>query len=501
MQIEVIQGDITATAADAIVVNLFEGVESPAGATGAVDRALDGAISRLIADGDLSGKNGEVVVLHTLGKIPAKRVLVAGLGKADDFDTLKARRVAAEVVRAARKAKVRHLASIVHGAGIGGQDPRESTIALVEGTILGHYRFSRRKSTPPEDGVERFSVVEMDAARLEAVQEAARAGEILAQAQVWARDAANEPSNVMTPTRLAEEARALAEETGLEVEILERHTLRAMGFRAFLAVAQGSQEPPRLIVLRYTGDPESTRPPIGLVGKGITFDTGGISIKPAANMDYMKGDMGGAAAVIGAMGAIARLKPKVNVIGITPCTENMPSGTAYKPGDVITAKNGKTIEVINTDAEGRVVLSDALVYAGELGCSPIVDIATLTGAISVSLADVCAGIMGTDQKVIDEVMFAGQQEGERYWQLPLYEEYAEMIKGSTGDWLNAASGGAGSITAAMFLKQFVPDGTPWAHLDVAGTDWASKDKGEITKGCTGWGARTLVRFVLNQASA
>jgi leucyl aminopeptidase len=303
----------------------------------------------------------------------------------------------------------------------------------------------------------------------------------------------------MTPTILADEAAKLAEAYGLEIEVLEKHQMAAMGMNAILAVASGSAQPPKLIILRYKGDPDSDQT-IGLVGKGITFDTGGISIKPAQNMDHMKGDMGGAAAVIAAMGAIAQLKPKINVTALCPCTENMPSGSAYKPGDVIKAYNGKTIEVINTDAEGRVVLSDAVAYATELGCSPIIDIATLTGAISITLGDVCAGIMGTNQQLIDEIMFAGQRAGERFWQLPLYPEYEELIKGSTGDWLNSGGREAGSITGACFIRQFTDD-RPWVHLDIAGVDWSSKDKGVTNKGCTGWGARALTNFVLARAGA
>jgi len=322
-------------------------------------------------------------------------------------------------------------------------------------------------------------------------------GRILAEAANFARDLANEPANQMTPSALAEQAAAVARESGLECQVLEREQAQELGMGAFLGVAQGSRQPPKFIVLHYRGaGPDVTA--LGLVGKGITFDSGGISIKPAAGMEEMKGDMSGGAAVIAAMRAIAQLKLHVNVTAIVPATENMPGGNAIKPGDVLRAMSGKTIEVINTDAEGRLVLADGLSYARHLKLSPIIDVATLTGAISIALGNVAMGCMTNDQPLCDRIVQAGRAAGEKIWQLPLYEEYREQIKSEVADIKNTGGRQAGAITAAFFLKEFVGD-TPWVHLDMAGVDFYDKEKGALVKGASGMPVRTLVNLVLSLA--
>ncbi|GAB4323132.1 MAG: leucyl aminopeptidase [Dehalococcoidia bacterium] len=495
MEVRVEAGDITRSTADAIVVNLFEGVTSPGGGTGAVDRALGGMISELIRLGDIRGKSGEFTLIHTHGRIPSPRVIVAGLGKREEFDIDGVRNLAAELVRYCRRPGIKTVATIAHGAGIAGLPPAACARAIAEGAVLGNYRFEKYQKPPEEPAdIEQLTIVEHNEASVGSMAVAAERGAILGEATNFARDLANEPANHLTPTELAARAEAMAREAGLECEILDREAMEQKGMGALLSVAAGSDQPPKLIRLGYHGtDGEGYA--LAFVGKGITFDTGGISIKPAAGMEAMKADMTGAASVIAAMQAIARLKPAVRILGIAPCTENMPSGKATKPGDVVTAMNGVTIEVINTDAEGRLVLADAICYARELGAKRIVDVATLTGAISVALGDACIGLMTNNDALAGILEAAMSEAGERAWKLPMFKEYAEQIKSSVADIKNTGGRNAGSITAAKFLERFVGD-TPWVHLDIAGVDMAEKTKGWVTKGASGYGVRPLVNLAL-----
>ncbi len=393
MEIRVTGGDIRQAKADAIIVNLFEGVTTPRGGTGAVDQALGGAISQLIAQGDIRGKAGEFTLIHTFGKVPAPRVVVAGLGKQKDFDIDAVRNLAANLARFVRKPGIKDVATIAHGAGIAGLDPEACAQAIAEGALLGEYRFLKYKAPDNERlDLNSLTIVEHDAGKVERIAAGAARGVVLAEATNLARDLANEPANHLTPKDLAARAAEVAQANGLECEILEREQMERKGMGSLLSVAKGSAQPPKLIRLGYRGRGGEGWD-LALVGKGITFDTGGISIKPAANMEAMKADMTGAASVIAAIGAIARLGPKVNVVAIAPCTENMPGGNATKPGDVVTAMNGRTIEIINTDAEGRLVLADALCWAKELGATHILDVATLTGAVTTALGDVAYGLM------------------------------------------------------------------------------------------------------------
>ena len=376
MEFGVKQGDITGADADAIVVNLFQGVTAPGGATGAVDSALEGAISRLIELGDIKGKRDESTLLYSFSVASAAgdRSL---LGKSSEFDYDAVRRTGATAARFARRSGVRLVVTIVHGAGIAGLDAEACAQAIAEGTVMGLYQFKRHKKAD-DDATELkgLVLVEHDGAKLSGLERGVARGVALAEAANFSRDLANEPSNVLTPTELANRAQSWANDAGLECEVFDRAWAEEQKMGAFLGVAQGSEEPPKFIVIRYKGGGDTH---LALVGKGVTFDTGGISIKPAAGMEEMKGDMSGAAAVIAAMGAIARLKPPINVTAVAPCTENMPSGTAIKPGDVLYAMSGTTIEVLNTDAEGRLILADALSYAVNSGAEEIIDVATLTG--------------------------------------------------------------------------------------------------------------------------
>jgi leucyl aminopeptidase len=500
LEIRVTGGDITQAKADVIIVNLFEGVTTPGGGTGAVDQALGGAISQLIAQGDIRGKPGELTLIHTFGKIPAARVVVAGLGKQKDFDIDAVRDLAANLARFVRKPGIKDVATIAHGAGIAGLDPEACAQAIAEGALLGEYRFLKHKSADNDrQELASFTIVEHNAGQVERMAAAAARGVVMAEATNLARDLANEPSNHLTPTDLAARATGAAQVNGLECEVLEREQMEQKGMGALLSVAKGSAQPPKLIRMGYRGRAGEGWD-LALVGKGITFDTGGISIKPAANMEAMKADMTGAASVIAAMGAIAKLGPKVNVVAIAPCTENMPGGNATKPGDVVTAMNGRTIEIINTDAEGRLVLADALCWAKELGATHIVDVATLTGAVTTALGDVAYGLMTNNDAFCGRFESAASAAGEKTWRLPMWKEYDELIKSDVADCKNSGAGnrGAGTIVGAKFLEPFVGD-TPWIHLDIAGVDNMPADKGWVAKGASGYSVRAMVNLALSMA--
>ena len=500
MRITVNQGDVTQVSSPALIVNLFEGVTRPGGATGAVDRALSQGISELIADGETKGKRGEMTLVHTFGRIAPSRVLVAGLGKEENFNVDIIREVTAEACRFLRRRGIASAATIAHGAGIGGISPRDSAQAIAEGASLGLYRFTEYRSRD-DDGrndLDELSIVEMDATKLTDLEDGARAGRHIAEGVALTRDMVNSPPNVMTPTRMAEIAMKMASDEGLECAVLERHDMEELGMGSFLGVAQGSVEPPKLITLQYRGDPENPDNNLGLLGKGITFDSGGLSLKTASGMEDMKRDMAGGATVIGTMQILARLQPKINVIGMVGATENMPGGQAQRPGDIVRTMGGKTIEVLNTDAEGRLVLADVMCYAKHLGVTRMVDIATLTGAVVVALGNRVTGVMGNDQEMIDEVLAAGKRMGEPSWQLPLHD-YKDMIRSNVADIKNTGGRGAGSITAACILAEFA-EGVAWAHMDVAGTTYTDREKGYMVKGATGVPVRTLVELSTSLAA-
>jgi leucyl aminopeptidase len=499
VDITVERGDIASSAANAVIVNLFEGVKSPAGATAAVDAALDGAVTQLIADGEIKGKRGELTLIHTLGKLATPRVLVVGLGKQDKFNADTIRDVTGTALRRLRGLGATTVATVAHGARLGDLDPAACGQAIAEGAVMGLYRFDRHKK-PDENNkkeVESVSVVEFEGSKLRGLRRGAERGVILGQAANHARDMANEPANLLTPTDMARRAQQLAKDAGLECQILLKADMRKMGMGALLGVAAGSVEQPRFIIMRHKGrrGRASGGGGIGLLGKGITFDSGGISIKPAAGMEEMKGDMSGGAAVIAAMWALGKLKAPINVTGIVPSTENMPSGSATKPGDVHTAMNGKTIEVINTDAEGRLILADAICYAKGQKLSPLIDVATLTGAMQIALGPGATGFMATDDRLADAITQAGTAAGEKMWRFPLLDEYRESLRSNVADIKNIGNRYGGAISAAIFLKFFVED-TPWVHIDMAPTDHVTKDAGAWVKGATGIPTRTLVNAAL-----
>ena len=498
MDIQVTRGNLASQPADTYVIPIAEGTRRLAGEAAAIDRALDGTVARLLSERIITGKSGELTPIPAGGELPAKRVIAAGTGNREQagIDALRAH--AGTLSRQLRGMNAGAVAIAMQPltAAI---DARQAGRTLAEGFLLGLYRFDRhhtRDGDRPSGAVDSVTLVEPSARKVEQLRAGAEQGVVMADATNFARDLANEPANLMTPSVMAERALDLASADGLECKIIERAEAERLKMGSYLSVAAGSMQPPKFIVLRYRGRRGGRT--IALIGKGITFDSGGISLKPGAGMESMKGDMTGAACVIGAMQAITRLQPQVNVMAIAPCTENLPSGSATKPGDVVYAMDGQSIEVINTDAEGRLVLADALAYARSQGCTTLVDVATLTGAMGIALGDVRVGVFANNDRLWSDLDRSATAAGERLWRMPLDSEYEEQIKSDVADMKNTGGRGAGAITAAKFLQRFAGD-TPWAHLDIAGVMASSKEKGVLVKGSSGIPVRTLVEYVLGRA--
>ncbi|BCS54362.1 leucyl aminopeptidase [Geobacter sp. SVR] len=488
MKIDVISTSPLKYATPALVIGCFE--DGSDELFTACDAALDGCLSRLAATREFSGKLNSTRLIHTLGRLPAERLLLVGLGKRDALNDERLRQAAGNAVQALRAARVANFASALPLAGAD-----TALEAACEGALLGSYSFDEYKT---KDRAERFlfegmtlllpeGIAGEGRTRIEKVRAVCRGVSL-------ARDLVSHPGNVATTGYLAATARELAARHSLSCTVLEMQELEKLGMNALVMVGKGSVEPPRLIVLEYRGSDDRSKPQV-LIGKGITFDAGGISLKPGPGMEAMKTDMAGAAAVLGTLEAAALLKLPVNLIGIIPTAENMPDAKAFKPGDVITSLSGQTIEVTNTDAEGRLILCDALHYARtHYKPSVMVDLATLTGACVVALGHEASGLMGNDRRLIESLKRAGERCGERVWELPLWDEYGETMKSDIADLKNAGSRDGGSITAAWFLKQFVGR-TRWAHLDIAGTAWSDKTRPCSPKGATGVGVRLLIEYL------
>jgi leucyl aminopeptidase len=510
LELNVEAGDIAQWRGDGIIVNLFEGAQEPGGVSAQVDRALGGSISEIVKDSSFKAEISTSRVFYTLGKIPATRVCVVGLGKEKEFTLDRARRAAAYGVKALRKAGAKSVASILHGAGFDGIDFPSAAQANAEGIVMGLWRFKKYHTRAADElqeeefryEIARVTIFAPNEADLPTVREAVERGRIMGEATNFARELANEPGNALTPLRLAEIARQVAERNGLEFHLIDRAEAKRKGMGAFLGVAQGSDEPPAIMVLRYWGAGKDQPGGLGLIGKGITFDSGGISLKPGENMEHMKGDMSGGAAVIAALQAIAQLQPKTNVTGIVAATENMPSGHAYRPGDILRAINGKTIEVVNTDAEGRLVLADAVAYATqELKLDTVLDAATLTGAMVIALGHYRTGFFTNDEPLAQRIFESGTRTGERMWQLPMDKEYKEQLKSDWADLKNTGGRPAGAITGAWFIRSFVENGARWGHLDIAGSTHLGdgKEWGYINKWGTGVPTRTFIEMALDRA--
>jgi len=491
-------GPAAATETDLIVIPWFEG--EPADAIGDLDRASGGDIARAVSTREFVGKAFDVYFTGLPGnEWSARRLALVGAGPRASFGLGLARRMATAAGLAVRTRRLARAALLCRGAADTLSDGEWSELvqATVEGLTLAEFHGGSYKTGDAPPPIPEWTLIAPGAPVT--VADALRRGRVLGESSNRARELANEPGNVLTPRLFASRIADLAGEGGVSAEILEQPQIEALGMGMLLGVAQGSAEPARLVVLRYeppaTADSVAAVPVLGLVGKGVTFDTGGISIKPAEAMDRMKDDMAGGAAVAGAMRAIGLLGAPIPVLGIIPIAENMPSGTAIRPGDVLKSAEGKTVEVVNTDAEGRLILGDALWYARRLGATHLVDVATLTGAIVVALGRITSGLLGTPDAWVEHVRAAGERAGDAMWPLPLFEEYRDQLKSEIADMSNTGGRPAGSITAAMFLKEFT-GGLPWAHIDIAGTAWAEEAKPYQPKGATGVAVRTLATIAL-----
>ncbi|MGI8655270.1 MAG: leucyl aminopeptidase [Pyrinomonadaceae bacterium] len=487
--------------AQALAVAVFINEKADEGFLKELDAATGGLVRSVIETEELKGKEGELVYMHlaaagngnAAGNLKAQRLLLIGVGERADYKPAQISQTAGAATRFLRSKNVKSIAFVPRAEG----DAESIVAAAVEGGIMSLFDPDKyRTSDKEERTVDSFTVI-IEEADENALQQGAEKGRIIGEAVNYTRDLANEPGAYMTPTDMAARAEQLAKEFGLEVDVLDEARMEKEGMGSLLSVSRGSEQPAKMIVLKYTPQnaaAQNGNELLAFIGKGVTFDTGGISLKPGENMELMKYDMTGGATVLGAMRAIAQLKPAIPVLGVVPSVENMPSGTATKPGDVVRAMSGKTVEVINTDAEGRLILADAITYAKKLGATQLVDMATLTGAVSIALGDVHAAILGTDQKLIDEVIESGREVGEKFWQLPLDKEYTKQIKSDIADIKNVGGRKAGTITAAAFLKEFA-DGVAWAHLDIAGTAWSDDAKPHRAKGPTGIAVRTLLKIV------
>ncbi len=513
MQIQIETSPIDKLAVDALAVVGFEREEkkpgeaervTPNGNTGASDMESDpeialqsGWLAELRTVGEFTGKLYELSILHRPQGIAAKRLVVIGGGKRDKFSAVEARRTAGALARALKSKGVRTIALSLNGF-----DGPEYVAAAIEGALLGAWDADKYKSDPKkkEKQIDSFTLA-VPGGDEASLKEAARRGQTIAEAQNLTRDLVNEPANKLIPSALAEAAKQMCADAGLECEVLDRNAMEQLGMGALLGVARGSSNPPFLIVMKYRPEQQpDTKDHLALIGKGVTFDTGGISIKPSEGMEKMKYDMAGAAAVIGAMKAIAQLKPAIPVSAYVPTVENMVNGDAQRPGDIVMSLAGKTIEVLNTDAEGRLILADAITHANRNGATHLVDAATLTGAIGVALGHYNIGAFTNNQAFLDRVLAASRTAGEKTWQLPMDEEYKEYLKSAYADLPNIGGRYGGSITAAWFLREFA-DPTPWVHLDIAYTAWLDDAKAWLSKGPTGVAVRSFVQLALdwNQA--
>lgn len=468
---------------EVVILPIFQD-EELAGSAAAADEALDGLIAEMRERGEFRGKLHETALLPTMGRLPARRVLLLGLGKREELGPVDWSRAVSAACRALAERRVRTAALDLADCGL---PPAEAARAAAEGAELARF-VPNPYSTAPRQSAPLASLTLVAADDL---QPAVREGQVLGRARNLARELTNEPANVLTPTELARRAEAAAAECGLGCEVLDEAALERLEMRSILTVTRASAEPACLILLRHLPHPGA--PALALVGKAVTFDTGGISLKPRENMHRMKGDMAGGAAVLAAMQAIAELALPVNVIGLIPASDNMPGGRAWKPGDVVITRRGKTVETISTDAEGRMLLADALDYAQELGAERIVDIATLTGACAIALGHAASGLYGSDAAWIEAVRACGEAAGERHWPMPLWAEYRSLNRSEIADLKNSAGRYAGSIGAAWFLREFVDD-RPWAHLDIAGSSWTEKGTPYAPAGPTGTGVGTFVNL-------
>jgi len=494
MQVEATRGPIEEIDVQALAVAVFKNEKPDEGFVKKLDELSGGLVRSALESEEFVGKEGETAYFHLVGnnKLKARRLMLVGVGEANDYKAAQVSQMAGTAVRSLRSKNVKSIAVVPRSSS----SAAEVASTAVEGAYIALFDPDKYRTVEKEEKKIDRLVIAVEGGDEDSLQQGIRAGAIVGESVNFTRDLANEPGAYMTPTDMAERAREIANEFGLSLDVLDEARMEQLGMGSLLSVSRGSEEPAKLIILKYTptNPPKDSNELLAFVGKGVTFDSGGISLKPGENMELMKYDMTGGATVMGAMRAIAQLKPPIPGLGVAPYTENLPSGKATKPGDVVKAMTGKTIEIINTDAEGRLILADAIAYAKKLGATKVIDMATLTGAVSIALGDVNAAVLGTDQELIDEIIMAGREVGEKFWQLPLDKEYSKQIKSDIADIKNVGGRKAGTITAAAFLKEFA-DGLSWAHLDIAGTAWGDDAKPYRSKGPTGIAVRTLLRIV------
>ncbi len=500
MNILVKSGEATTVTTDVLICLSYEKEKTWSKAIEALDRKLGGQLSDVQKSGEFSGKPNQTTLLHIKDKFPAKRVLLVGLGTRETLTLERVRQAMGTAVKRARQVKAKGMACVMPDVPktIGQLDTVAQ--AMVEGVILGDYRFTEYRTDYSEDRktLQSCTLLAPTSASQSTVNAGAKRGQILGEATSFVRNMSNHPANIMKPSRVVAEAKTIAKESKIRLKVLDRQHMKKLGMGGLLGVAQGSIEPPHFIILEYSGGPKTQRPVV-LVGKTVTFDSGGISLKPSENMEQMKADMTGGAEVLAAVRAVSRLKLSMNVIGLLPVTENMPGGRATKPGDILTMLSGKTVEVQNTDAEGRLILADGLAYASRLKPACVIDVATLTGACAVALGQFAIGMLGNDEALKAAVQKAGLDSGERVWEMPLWEEYFEQLKSDVADMRNIGGRGGGMITAAIFLSKFIGD-HPWVHLDIASTDWCPSERPCVPKGPSGAGTRLLIQYLINRAN-
>ncbi|MDX1410870.1 MAG: leucyl aminopeptidase [Nitrospirales bacterium] len=498
MKVHVKHGSLINTATEVLVIGGYEGEKSLEKPLQSLDRHFDGQLAGMRKNGEFQGKMNQTVLVHSQGSVPAKRILWVGLGKQEKVTLDRIRQAMGTVIKRVRQTGARSFTSSLLGVEAFRHSVSDLSQAMVEGAILGSYLFTQFQTNQSDNGksVDTMNLLVSDS-QLSKAKTGSHRGTITAEAASLVRDLCNTPANIMNPARVVEQARKIAKERGVKLTVLNRQKMERLGMGGLLGVSRGSDEPPQFIILEYTGAAKKEKPVV-LVGKTVTFDSGGISLKPAENMEQMKADMTGGAEVLATVLAVARLRAHLNVIGILPVTENMPGGRATKPGDILKMLSGTTVEVQNTDAEGRLILADGLAYATRWKPKCIIDIATLTGACMVALGQHAIGMLGNNDRLKSQLKEAGEQSGERVWEMPLWDEYFEQLKSDVADMRNIGGRGGGMITAAMFLSKFVGD-YPWVHLDIASTDWSNSERPYIGKGPTAIGTRLLIQYLLNQA--
>ena len=497
MKIHVKRGSLTNTATEVLVIGGYENEKALEKPLHGLDRHVDGQLAAMRKSGEFQGKVNQTVLVHSRGSVPAKRILWVGLGKREKVTLDSIRQAMGTAVKRVRQTGARSFTSPLLGVESSGHSVSDLSQAMVEGAILGSYRFIQFQTNHTDNGkpVDTLNLLVTDS-QLNGVKSGSHRGVVIAEAVGLVRDLCNTPANIMNPRQVVEQAKKIAKERGVKLTVFNRAQIEKLGMGGLLGVSRGSQEPPQFIILEYAGGAKKEKPVV-LVGKTVTFDSGGISLKPAENMEQMKADMTGGAEVLAAVLAVSRLRARLHVVGILPVTENMPGGRATKPGDILKMLSGKTVEVQNTDAEGRLILADGLAYATRWKPKCIIDIATLTGACMVALGQHAIGMLGNNDRLKAQVKDAGEQSGERVWEMPLWDEYFEQLKSDVADMRNIGGRGGGMITAAMFLSKFVDD-YPWVHLDIASVDWGQSERPYISKGPTGIGTRLLIQYLLNQ---